>query len=366
MNQKVLILTNYIAGLYSFRKELIETILGKGVDVTISAPKDSKSIGQQKFQEMGCKLIDTQVQRRGTNPFKDFFLFITYLGIIKKTSPSVVLTYTIKPNVFGGLACRVLKKKCLSNITGLGTSIQNKGLLSKFTLFLYKIGLKGAKKVFFQNEFIKNFMISNKIVVEKNTTVIPGSGVNTSVHSFENYPENKKMKFLFIGRIMKEKGINELIEAAQIIKTDFPKTEFHIVGEKENDFDDSVFNEMIKNGIFQYHGRQEDVHPFIKNCHAVVIPSYHEGMCNVLLEAASTGRPVLASTVPGCMETFDDGTTGIGFKVKSTESLVEAIRKLIRISHEDKKTMGIYGREKMKKEFDRKIVVNAYLEEIEK
>lgn len=364
MSQRVLILTNYIAGLYSFRKELVETLIAGGYNVTISAPDDKNSLGQKKFIEIGCELVKTNIQRRGMNPLKDFLLFLNYLRLIKTENPDVVLSYTIKPNVFGGLACYILKKKQLATITGLGTSIQNKGLLSRFTLFLYKIGLSKTFKVFFQNQFISDFMTANKVVKRNKSIVIPGSGVNTSFHTFEDYPENGTIKFLFIGRIMKDKGVNELIEAAKIIKKRFPDTQFHIVGEKESDFNDSTFNKMIERNIIVYHGRQENIHPFIKKCHAVVIPSYHEGMCNVLLEGASTGRPVLATTVPGCIETFDNDISGIGFKMKSVDSLVEALVRFIKTPYEEKKIMGKKGRVKMEKEFDRKIVIDAYIKEI--
>jgi glycosyltransferase involved in cell wall biosynthesis len=365
MNRKVLILTNYIAGLHWFRRELVERLINERYDVAISAPKDSKSNAENYFLSLGCSLIETNIERRGKNPLKDISLFLNYLKIIHSQKPDVVLTYTIKPNVFGGLACRIMGVPYISNVTGLGTSIENRGLLSKISLFLYKSGLTGAKKVFFQNDSIKDFMVKNNIVKKENATVIPGSGVNTENHFFEDYPDDTNaLNFLFIGRIMKDKGVNELLEAAKIIKNEFPETKFHFVGEKEKDYDDSVFDEMVKTGMIIYHGRQEDVHPLIKDCHAIVIPSYHEGMCNVLLEAASTGRPVLASKVPGCMETFDEGVSGLGFQAKSVESLVEAIRKFIEIPYENKKQMGFKGRNKMEKEFDRNIVVKAYMESL--
>jgi galacturonosyltransferase len=362
--KKVIILSNHHAYTYDLRKELIKELIIKGFEIYAVFPFGPKA---KLIEEIGCKCIYLPLDKRGTNPLKDISLFLNYLKIIHSQKPDVVLTYTIKPNVFGGLACRIMGVPYISNITGLGTSIENRGLLSKISLFLYKSGLTGAKKVFFQNASIKDFMVKNNIVKEEKATVIPGSGVNTENHSFEDYPDDTNaLNFLFIGRIMKDKGVNELLEAAKIIKNEFPETNFHFVGEKEKDYNDSVFDEMVKKGMIIYRGRQEDVHPLIKECHAIVIPSYHEGMCNVLLEAASTGRPVLASTVPGCIETFDEGVSGLGFQAKSVESLVEVIRKFIKIPYKNKKQMGIKGRNKMEKEFDRSIVVNAYFKEINK
>ena len=361
--KKVLILTNSINGLYSFRRELIEMLIKDSYEVTISSPEDTKSF---YFNNIGCKLIYTSINRRGISPAADFKLIYHYFKMIIKVKPNVVLTYTIKPNVYGGLACRLLRIPYIANITGLGTSIENKGALRTISLFLYKVGLKKAHAVFFQNISNKEYFTKNRIVSEKISREIPGSGVNIDYHIFEEYPTNDDtIKFLFIGRIMKSKGIDELLEAAQIIKNIYPNTEFHLVGAKEENYD-AKLNNLIKNGIIYYHGRQEDVRYFIKMCHATINPSYHEGMSNVLLESASTGRPVLASNIPGCKETFDEGISGFGFEVRNVDSLVETIIKFIELPYEEKKKMGVAGRKKMEKEFNRKIVIENYIEEINK
>lgn len=357
---KVLILTNSINGLYSFRRELIEELINEKFEVYISSP-----VGYRKeyFEKLKCIFIETSIARHGLNPISDLNLVFKYIKIIKKINPKVVLTYTIKPNIYGGIACRLLKVPYISNITGLGTAIENKGILQKIALILYKLGLKKASCIFFQNESNQKFFLDKQIVSGK-TILIPGSGVNLSHHCFEEYPcDNNKIKFLFIGRIMKDKGINELLEAAIQIKAKFSNVHFDLIGDCEEDYN-KCLQELQEQGIIKYHGRQNDVHPFIKESHAVILPSYHEGMANVLLEAASTGRPVLASRVPGCQETFDDGVSGFGFEVKNVKSLVEAIIKFIELPYEKKKEMGIAGRKKMEREFDRNIVVNAYLEEI--
>lgn len=360
-NKKILVFTNSINGLYSFRRELIEQLIEDNYEVTISSPDDTKSF---YFQQMGCNLIHTTINRRGINPVTDLKLIYRYFEIIKKVKPDVVLTYTIKPNVYGGLTCRLFKIPYIANITGLGTSIENKGALRTISLFLYKVGLKKAHAVFFQNKSNKEYFIKNQIVSENLSREIPGSGVNVNYHIFEEYPANDDViKFLFIGRIMKSKGIDELLEAAQIIKTIYPNTEFHLVGAKEENYD-AKLNTLIKKGIIYYHGRQEDVRYFIKMCHATINPSYHEGMSNVLLESASTGRPVLVSNIPGCKETFDEGISGFGFEVRNVDSLVETIIKFIQLPYEEKEKMGLAGRKKMEKEFDRNLVVQAYLKEI--
>lgn len=359
---KILILANFGLGLYQFRRELLEELINKNNEVFISLPDDGYV---KKLESLGCKFIDTHVDRRGTNPIKDLKLLFFYKSTIDRIRPDIILTYTIKPNVYGGIACRITRTPYLSNITGLGTSVENHGLMQILTLALYKFGLKSAACVFFQNEQNKQFFI-NRNIVKFRTRLIPGSGVNLKQYSFEQYPEYKGMiKFLFIGRIMKSKGIDELLEAANKIKKEYTNVQFDIVGGSEEDYTQQLV-EFERQDIIKYYGQQEDIHSFIKDAHAIILPSYHEGTANVLLESSSSGRPVLASKVPGCIETFDEGVSGFGFRVKSVESLADAIIKFIKLPYNEKKAMGIAARRKMEREYDRNIVINAYIEEINK
>lgn len=357
---KILVLANYGMGLYNFRKELLEELIKQKNEVYISLPNDEYV---PKLKELGCKFIDTSLERRGTNPLKDMKLLLAYIKLLRDTKPDIVLTYTIKPNVYGGIACAITKTPYITNITGLGTSIENKGLIQSVTKMLYRQGLKKASCVFFQNEANRKYFIDSGIVKSR-TRLIPGSGVNLNQHIFEEYPvNNDRLKFIFIGRIMKAKGIEELLEAASYIKKEFPNVEFNLIGGSEENYSKKI-QEMEKDKIIKYHGKQSEVHSFIKHSHATILPSYHEGLSNVLLESAASGRPVLASNVPGCVETFDEGVTGFGFEVKSVESLIETIINFISLPYDKKREMGIAGRKKMEREFDRNIVISAYLEEI--
>ncbi|MGG7620242.1 glycosyltransferase family 4 protein [Bacillus coreaensis] len=357
---KILVFANFGMGLYNFRKELLEELINQNNEVYISLPSDDYV---PKLENLGCKFIETHLERRGTNPIKDIKLLFHYINIIKRIKPDVVLTYTIKPNVYGGLACRITKTPYITNITGLGTSVENKGVMQKITLMLYKVGLKQASCLFFQNKTNLKFFVDKRIVKNK-TRLVPGSGVNLEQHIFEEYPDNdEKNRFLFIGRMMKSKGIEELLQAIKIVKEKFPNTQFDLVGHCEENYHQKLV-ELNELGMINYYGQQKDIHSFIKKSHATILPSYHEGTANVLLESASTGRAVLASRVPGCKETFDEDVSGFGFEVRNVDSLVEAIIKFINLPYEQKKAMGIAGRKKMENEFDRKIVINAYLDEI--
>ncbi|MEH6908508.1 glycosyltransferase family 4 protein [Neobacillus drentensis] len=357
---KILVLANFGMGLYNFRKELLEDLINKQNEVYISLPNDEYV---PKLVSLGCQFVETTLERRGTNPMKDIKLLLHYIKIIKRMKPDVVLTYTIKPNVYGGIACRITKTPYITNITGLGTSIENKDIIQKITLRLYKVGLKKASCLFFQNETNLKFFIDKNMVKSK-ARLVPGSGVNLAQHPLEEYPDgDEKNRFLFIGRIMKAKGIEELLRAAEIVKNKYPNTQFDLIGSCEEDYHQQLA-ELNKSGIINYHGQQDDVHSFIKKSHATVLPSYHEGTANVLLESASSGRVVLASRVPGCKETFDEDVSGFGFEVKSVDSLVETIIKFIKLPYGQKKAMGMAGRKKMENEYDRKIVINAYIDEI--
>ena len=357
---RVLVLSNFGMGLYKFRKEFLQELMNHGREVFISLPYDEYI---PLLENLGCKYIESKVDRRGTNPIADLKLLTSYLKIIRDIQPNIVLTYTIKPNVYGGIACRITKTQYLPNITGLGTAVENKGLMQKITLGLYKVGLKSAKCVFFQNEPNRQFFI-DKGIIRDNSKVIPGSGVNLEQHCFEEYPDDEdNIRLLFIGRIMKAKGIDELLEAAKQIKERNINVEFHFVGFCEEGYSDQL-RELNDSGIIHYHGQQDNVHKYIKDSHATILPSYHEGTSNVLLESASTGRPVLASNVNGCKETFDEGVSGICFKVMSVKAFVDAIQKFLDLPYEKKEQMGIAGRKKMEQEYDRKIVINAYLEKI--
>ena len=357
---KVLILANSDSGLYQFRKEIIESI-SKENDVICSVPDSDGYI--HKLEDLGCKCIPVQINRRGMNAFKDFVLLKTYITLLKDIKPNIVLTYTIKPNVYGGIACQIKKIPYLSNITGLGTAIENGGLSSSICLTLYRIGLKRADCVFFQNK--QNLSLFSKLgIVNNNTMLIPGSGVNIQTHSYEEYPpDGSNFHFLFVGRVMKDKGIEELLSACEQLHYENNNVFLDVVGGCDEDYIERL-SDYAKRGIIKYHGHQDDIHTFYSKAHCVVLPSYHEGMANVMLEAASTGRPVITTEIPGCRETFDEGITGYGCKVKDVDSLVVAMRKMYDTPWNERRKMGIAGREKVKKEFDRQIIVDAYNEQI--
>jgi len=358
---KVLILTNNDVGLYKFRKEFVQCLMSS-YKVILSLPNGEYV---RLFQKMGCKYIDTPFNRRGKNPLRDFSQYRTYKRIIKAESPDVILTYTIKPNIYGGLAAKACHIPFLATVTGMGTALEGGGMLARITTLLYSKGLKTASCVFFQNDTNRRFFTDKKLYTGK-AVLVPGSGVNLTEHPYEEYPdEGNGINLLFIGRIMKDKGIDELLTAAEQIKQRHSNVDFTLIGQYDESYQNKV-EEAQRCKNVDYLGFQSDVHSFIKNAHAVVLPSYHEGMANVLEEAAASGRPVIASSIPGCKEIFDEGISGLSCRPRDVDSLVGTIEKFIALSYEQKKAMGLAGRKKMERDFDRQKVVNAYIEEINK
>lgn len=349
---KIMILANNDVGLYQFRKELIEE-LRKENEVIISLPYGDFI---ESLKKMGCKFIDTPVDRRGINPFTDLNLFRNYRELLKNEKPALVITYTIKPNVYGGFACRLAKIPYAVNITGLGTAFENGGLLKKIVTVMNKAACKKAKVVFFENEGDRQIFIREKIVKEEQTHRLNGAGVNIEKYQVVDYPQGNKFKFLFMGRVMAEKGIDELFEAMRKIISDGISCELDVLGGYEENYKDKI-EKYESEGWLHYHGYQKDVRPFIEACHCFVLPSWHEGMANTNLESAATGRPIITSNIHGCKEAVVDGKTGFLANRKDAEDLYKVMKKMTQLSYEERQVMGLAGREHMEKVFDKKKVV---------
>ncbi len=360
MKENILVLTNNIAGLHSFRREVMKAIIDEGYELYISEPDDDERV--KYFEAIGCHIIKTKFNRRGKNPWADLALMLRYFILIKKIRPRAVLTYTIKPNVYGGMACRLAGAPQLANVTGLGDAIENGGWLQKLTVSLYRIGIGKAACVFFQNQTNKNTFLKSHVVMG-HSVLLPGSGVNLKHHVFQTLPSDGLIRFLYIGRLLKDKGIEELFDTAKIIREKYPMTEFQFLGSCEGNFKNQL-EEMVKDGIIVYLGKTTDVRTYLKNVHCTIMPSYHEGMSNVNLESAANGRPVITSDVPGCRETVNDGMTGYLVPARNSQALADAVERYIMLPYKKKEEMGRNARRKVELEFDRNIVIKAYLDEI--
>lgn len=362
MAQRILLAINFDEGLYNFRKELLEALLAAGYEVHIAVP-DGEFVG--RLRKMGCIFHDTALNRRGKNPLQEISLIRTYDGILEEVKPNVVLTYTIKPNIYLGLLCGRRKIPYMTTITGLGTAVEGRGLLQCFTRRLYKAALKRAELVFFQNETNEQIFAQLGIAPGRHR-MLPGSGVNLEHFTYQPFPEQDTVEFLFISRVMKEKGIEEYLDAAEAIKKEYPKTSFRILGFLEEDYTGRErFERLQREGIIRFEGSVEDVIPYIRSSQCTVHPSYYpEGMSNVCLESAACGRAVITTERPGCRETIRDGNSGFLVKERSSEDLIAKIRQFLELSSKERKQLGINGRCYMEERFDRNIVVQKYLDAV--
>ena len=359
--KKILIVTNHSYMLYRFRKELIQELL-KENKVYISTP----FVGHEEdLKEIGCQCIDTEVDRRGINPATDLKLMHKYKNILKQIKPDMVITYSIKPNVYMGFLCRFKGIPYFANVQGLGTAFKKKKLATLVT-FMYKTALKKVSSVFFENIANAQEFIDRNIISKNKITVLHGAGINLDSYQYCEYPNDGVIRFLYLGRIMKEKGMDEWFEAAVKLKKEYQdKVSFEMVGFFEDEYKELV-EKLVAEGVIVFHGFQNDPIPFYQNASCVVLPSYHEGMSNVILEAQAIGRPVITSNIPGCKEGIIDGKTGLLCNVKDAKSLYEKMNEMIFKSNEEMKLMGKLGREHMISNFDKKKVVQKTCEELMK
>lgn len=350
---QILILANHSGGLYDFRKDLIAE-LKRHANVTVAVPHNDR---WNELQHLTDHVIELPIDRRGMNPLRDGRLFRRYCAILKGIKPDLVITYTIKPNIYGGIACRMAHIPYAANITGLGSAIENGGWLKKFVLALYKPALKCAKAVFFENSENRDILVAAGVVPNRRDVVLNGAGINLKDYPYQPYPQDSPMRFLFVGRVMHEKGVDEFFAAAKRLKQEYgDSVEFHIVGSFEESYK-SIMDELEQAGVVKYHGYQSDMKPFYAMAGCVVLPSYHEGMSNVLLEAAASGRPLITSNIPGCREAVKDGISGFLCECKNTDALLEAMMRVIMLSADKRAQMGCAGRKLMEETFGKEKVV---------
>ena len=370
LNKKLIaILTNHCDDIYCFRKELIEAFISAGYEVLISCPDGDKL---DLMNHIPYLYDDIVIDRRGMNIYADIKLFCHYINLMRSYRPDIVLCYTAKPNVYGSLAATVCGIPYINNITGLGSILNKNVVIQRFILLLLRVAMRKSKCVFFQNEDNMKKAIANRMV-KGYYQLIPGSGVNVNRFSLQTYPdggngiEGDTVVFNYIGRILHDKGVDDYISAAEIIKNRYPKTEFNIIGfiEPTESHYHVELSELQRKGIIVYRGSQKNTIPYMARSHATIHPStYGEGMSNVLLESASSGRVIITTDNAGCRETVDQGVTGFIYHGGDVKALVSTIQGFLAMKNEDRRLMGNKGRVKVKNEFSREIVVDAYLTKI--
>jgi galacturonosyltransferase len=361
MSRRILILANDDVSLYKNRKELIQAFLDHKDQVTISMPA---GIYTQAFEEMGCQVVRNSLNNRAISPGHDIKVFFDYRQLIKNVEADWVLTYAIKPNLYGGLAARLGHMTYAVNITGLGSMLQREGPLRKLIVWLYRRACRQAKVIIFENSENQEFFFNMNIVKRDQACLLAGAGVNVSQYQQRDYPISEgPIRFVFIGRLMKDKGVVELFEVADRLHKEGKNVEFDLVGSAKNDSHNLQERASEISGI-NYHGFQEDVTPFVTRAHCALLPSYHEGMANVLLEAAAMSRPLITSRIPGCQEAVVEGCSGFLVNSKDSEDLYQKVMRFIKLPYEDKREMGRQSRKHIEKNFDRREVVRKTVERL--
>lgn len=359
--KRILLLANEYTTILNFRMELIHALVEDGHKVFVAIPDNPNN---KDIAAAGCEIVNFEISRKGTNPIKELKAVKEIEGILDRINPDIVFTFTIKPNVYGGMACSKKGIPYVANITGLGTAVENGGIMQRITLLLYKIGLRKAQKVFFQNSENRDFMLKHH-VVKREYELLPGSGVNLDRFHLLPFPADDEIHFMYLARVMQEKGIDQYIDAAQYIKDKYPNTVFHVCGMCEQGYEERM-KSWVEEGLVIYHGQVKNIPDMHAISQCTIHPSYYpEGMSNVLLESAACGRPIITTNRPGCREIIDDGVNGYIVNQKDSQDLIDKIEKFLKLEWKERRDMGVAGRKKVEKEFDRNIVVRKYKEELQ-
>lgn len=365
MKKKILINLNTSWNIYNFRLGLIKSLLSKGYEVISLSPKDEYVI---ELESIGVKCYHLLLNQKSINPLTDFILFLKYLKLFNTIKPDLILSYTIKPNIYGNLAANILNIPTVNNISGLGTIFIKRNFISYTGKLLYKLSLRSSSHVFFQNNNDLKLFVQSNLVNYSKSSIIPGSGVNTTIFK-QNKNTNKGEKFLFVGRLIGDKGVFEYLESATKILEEYPNVEFLLAGELGYNNKTAITKIQLEsyinfNSQITYLGKIENMVSLLKTVDVVVLPSYREGLSKSLVEAASMSLPIITSNVPGCIDVVENNYNGFICEVKSICSLKDKIKKIIELTEKERHEMGVNGRKIAISKFDENIVIKHYFKVI--
>ena len=362
----ILMTVNTAWNIWNFRRPVVEALLGDGHRVTVLAPPDD---AVSKLEGLGCHMRSLEMSVKGLNPLEDIKLQRRFKRIFSEEQPDVVLSYTIKNNIFGARAARTVGVPFLPNVTGLGTAFLSGKLLQTVTEQLYRRSFNALPVVFFQNEDDRDLFYDRSMVRPDQARLLPGSGIDLVRFAPAAMPPAEGAPvFLMIARLLRDKGVLEFVDAARHIKARQPKARFQLLGaagsENRSAIDRATLDAWVAEGAVEYLGTTSDVRPAIAAANCVVLPSYREGAPRTLIEAAAMARPVITTDVPGCRAVVDRDVSGFLCEVRSAYSLAAAIERFLALPPEAQHAMGKAGRTKMEREYDQAIVVDAYREAI--
>ena len=363
---KILLQVNLAWNLVHFRKSLIENLIESGHDVVALCPIDHTV---PDLEAMGCRVVHLEMDNKGLSPRRDLGLVFRLWRHFRQECPDIILSYTIKNNIYGAFAARLLGIPFLPNVTGLGTAFLSSKLLERLTVALYRFAFRALPRVMFQNADDLDLFVERKIIKKDRSVLLPGSGIDLDHFVPEPLPEGRsKLVFLMISRLLRDKGVLEFVEAARQLRAQGVPASFQILGPVGADNRTAIGRDTVESwvaeGVVEYLGATTDVRPFIAAADCVVLPSYREGMPRVLLEAAAMGRPCITTDVPGCRGAVDKGVSGLLCKPANAEDLALAMHAIVDMDPHTRQEMGRAGRTKMEREFDQDRVVDIYRREI--
>jgi glycosyltransferase involved in cell wall biosynthesis len=363
----IVIAANSAWNIANFRRPLVEGLVADGWRVMALAPDDNHA---GAVTALGAEFVPIRIDSSGTSVARDARLLLDYFRILRSLRPRAFLGFTVKPNIYGSLAAGKLGIRTINNISGLGTAFMGAGLLNRLVSRLYRLSLRRSARVFFQNPHDLSLFVGQGLVRADQAGLLPGSGIDLERFRPANQSRlaSRPFRFLFVGRLLRDKGLVEYAQAARLLRPRWPDVEFAILGFAGSDNRSAVpIAEVARwqgEGLVNYLGDSDDVRPFLAEADCVVLPSYREGMPRSLLEAAAMAIPLVATDVPGCRDLVMDGDNGFLCEARSPDSLAVAMEAMLKLTPAERQAMGERGRQRVERDFDQAIVVKAYLEAI--
>jgi glycosyltransferase involved in cell wall biosynthesis len=367
MTKRILISINTSWNIYHFRAPLIRALKEKDYQVITAAPEDAYTA---RLKTIVDRHINLSMQNAGTSLWQDALLFCRYLWLLHTVKPDVILTYTIKPNIYAAFAARLLGIPIINNVSGLGTVFIHNNWLTHVAKMLYRWAFLHSSCVFFQNPEDRDLFVKMKLVSAEKAALLPGSGIDLDYFcpAKEEQKNSEPICFVLIARMLWDKGVGEFVEAASIVKATYPQTVFRLVGprgvQNKTSIPDAVIDQWVAEKKIEYLGERSDIREVMRAHDCVVLPSYREGMSRVLLEGAGVGKPLIATDVPGCKHVVEQGKNGFLCRVRDAQDLSKAMIEFIKLTPEQRTQMGRESRAKAEREFDQRLVLDSYLQKI--
>jgi glycosyltransferase involved in cell wall biosynthesis len=366
---RILFAVNSAWNLVNFRSGLIQALAGDGHEVLACAPPDA---WVPRLTELGCRFIPMPMDAQGTHPLRDAALCWRLLTVMRREQPDVVLGYTIKPNVYASLAARWAGGvKVVNNIAGLGATFIQPTWVTPVVKRLYRLALNRSSTVFFQNEDDRELFVDQGLVARGNTQLLPGSGVDLQRYApADPRAADGRFRFLMVSRLLWDKGVGELVEAARRLRLRHPEVQVQLLGFLDVQNPSAIQRRDVQawesEGVIQYLGASDDPRPYIAHSDCVVLPSYREGTPRSLLEAAAMGKPLITTDVPGCRTVVEDGNNGFLCPARDATALADQMSRMVMLNAAERDAMGCQGRQKMEREFDERLVIGHYRRAIAK